>query len=757
LKNILVFKYFIFFIFSICGNTDSLVSLLNKEKSDNRKFDLLIELNKEFLNTDTDSAVYYLTLAEKIINNNPGNSEWNIRKSKLLIQKGWIEYIQNNYLKAKEFYSASIRILDQIKNASNDNDSLRMQSYKILAENYLYIGFIHHDNTEYNEALNFFYKSLDLYKKTSEKKGLATVYGSIGSVYCDFSDYNKALDYLFKALKLDDELGNVNYQIRDMTNIGLIYFDKKNYNLALKYLGNAYALSQKINFTRAQQNLLTNMALIYKEKKEFYNAIEKLQNSLEICKKINFKRGIVNNLINLSMVYNELNELYHALNYLNIAFEKNQELENSLFSGIIHQLYGDIFIKLGKWDKAMAHLKNAENILIDTKNIFYLKDVYMDFYTYYEKNKNYKKAFEYYKKFINLTDSINNQENNKKSIITDLKYNHEKEQALKEAYNQKQLAVEKEAKEKQTIITWSVTAGLVLVILFLGFVVNRLNLTRKQKNIIENQKEIVEMQKQIVEEQKKIVEQKNKDILDSINYARRIQNAILPSIATWKQHLPKSFVLYLPKDVIAGDFYWMEVLDNYIYVAAADCTGHGVSGAMVSVVCANALTKAVLEEKLTDTDKILNKTRELVIEKLTSEENIRDGMDICLIRINRQKNQIQYSGANRPLYVVIDGNLQEYKPDKQPIGRFEESKPFTKQEIKLTSGTALYLTTDGYADQFGGDKGKKIGTKLLKELLKENSRIGNSEEMHEHLLRYFHRWKGSEEQLDDVTIIQIRT
>jgi serine phosphatase RsbU (regulator of sigma subunit) len=200
----------------------------------------------------------------------------------------------------------------------------------------------------------------------------------------------------------------------------------------------------------------------------------------------------------------------------------------------------------------------------------------------------------------------------------------------------------------------------------------------------------------------------------------------------------------------------MEVSDKYVYVAAADCTGHGVPGAMVSVVCSNALTKAVLEEKITNTDEILNRVREIVIEKLTSEENIRDGMDICLVRLTKGNKEIQYSGANRPLYMVQDGVLTEYKPDKQPIGRYEEIKSFSKQDIVLQKSSMLYLTTDGYADQFGGEKGKKIGTKAFKELLVKISGISETEKQREEMITYFRQWKGSEEQMDDVTVLGIK-
>ncbi|MCX8080184.1 MAG: SpoIIE family protein phosphatase [Bacteroidia bacterium] len=319
--------------------------------------------------------------------------------------------------------------------------------------------------------------------------------------------------------------------------------------------------------------------------------------------------------------------------------------------------------------------------------------------------------------------------------------------------------------------TWWMYAA--YVILFFGFIFMLLHLNSNRlkkralylKQKIDEATEELRKQNQIIESQKKLVEEKNKNILDSINYAKRIQQAILPSFTKWSEFLPDSFVLYLPKDIVAGDFYWMENVNQYIYVAAADCTGHGVPGAMVSVVCSNALTKAVLEEKLLQTDQILNRVRELVIEKLTNEENIRDGMDVCLIRIDKNKRIVQYSGANRPLYMLRmplnDQNdtkateLVEFKPDKQPIGRYEDIKPFNKKDIGLNEISWIYLTTDGFADQIGGDKGKKIGTKQFKELL---SKAGSYEadEQKEKLTAFFHQWKGNDEQMDDVTIIGIK-
>jgi serine phosphatase RsbU (regulator of sigma subunit) len=265
-------------------------------------------------------------------------------------------------------------------------------------------------------------------------------------------------------------------------------------------------------------------------------------------------------------------------------------------------------------------------------------------------------------------------------------------------------------------------------------------------------------QKQIIEEQKKIVEDKNKDIMDSINYALRIQQAILPDEKKWERLLPDSFKLYLPKDVLAGDFYWLEENENYIYVAAADCTGHGVPGAMVSVVCSSALTKAVLEDKLTNTNEILDRVREIVIEKMSSNEgHLRDGMDVCLIRINKNnRKEIQYSGANRPLYIIkANGVLEELSPDKQPIGWMEETSPFKAENKVLEQGDMLYLTTDGFADQFGGQKNKKLKTKGMLELFINVHSLSLSEQK-EKIHTYYSDWKGNGDQTDDVCVIGIK-
>jgi len=276
--------------------------------------------------------------------------------------------------------------------------------------------------------------------------------------------------------------------------------------------------------------------------------------------------------------------------------------------------------------------------------------------------------------------------------------------------------------------------------------------TRSLRNIIsERTAEVVK--------QKEVIEMKNKDITDSINYAKRIQEAILPTRERFKSILPDSFILFKPKDIVSGDFYWMAEKGDTVFVAAGDCTGHGVPGAMVSVVCSNALNRAVKEFGITETGRILDKVRDLVIETFeksgSDKDDIKDGMDISLCSINMKTGLVQWSGANNPLWYIQGNEIKEITADKQPIGKADNPRPFTTHTLQLQNGNELYLFTDGYADQFGGPKGKKFKYKQLEEKVLE----GRSLEMNtqrDNLRTSFENWQGNLEQIDDVLIIGIR-
>lgn len=330
------------------------------------------------------------------------------------------------------------------------------------------------------------------------------------------------------------------------------------------------------------------------------------------------------------------------------------------------------------------------------------------------------------------------------------------------ANQSEQIGAQKDTISSQkTIITISIL--FVLLALGGGFIIYRSYREKKAAN-------------EALDKQKRLVELKNTEITDSINYAKRIQTAILPPPKLFKSKLPDSFVFYQPKDIVAGDFYWMQAIDDNIFFAAADCTGHGVPGAMVSVICNGALNRAVREFKLTNPGEILDKVRDIVIQEFEkSEEEMKDGMDIalCSLSFNSHAYQqasarakefsvaqddarvLKFSGAQNPLWIIRNGDLLEFKGDKQPIGKFEAAKPFTSKEIKLEPGDQLYIFTDGFADQFGGENGKKYKAKNLKRLLLDHA-DKTMEQQLSVISETFEEWRGSLEQLDDVCVIGVR-
>lgn len=336
-----------------------------------------------------------------------------------------------------------------------------------------------------------------------------------------------------------------------------------------------------------------------------------------------------------------------------------------------------------------------------------------------------------------------------------LKYETEKKEKQisllekdKELNSTKLLAKDAEISKTRNTLIYFVFI-VVLFIVLIVFVV-RANLQRKKAN------QLLSEQKSKIEEQKHLVEEKQKEILDSITYAKRLQQAILPPTELITKNFPNSFVLYQPKDIVAGDFYWAEKINDLFFIAAADCTGHGVPGAMVSVVCSSALNRTVKEFALSDTAKILDKTRELVIETFEkSNAEVKDGMDISLLCIDKQNQKIHWSGANNPLWYIQDKSLIEVKADKQPVGKSYDTKAFTSNRIEYKPNTTFYLFTDGFADQFGGPNGKKFKYKQFQELL-----LGQVDEampvQQANISSALENWKGELEQVDDICVIGIR-
>jgi serine phosphatase RsbU (regulator of sigma subunit) len=294
----------------------------------------------------------------------------------------------------------------------------------------------------------------------------------------------------------------------------------------------------------------------------------------------------------------------------------------------------------------------------------------------------------------------------------------------------------------------------------------RLRKLKRDKRVLEQKvkertREIAE-KNIVLEQQKEEIMEKNKEITDSIRYARRIQSAIMPVEDTMNQILKDYFILYKPKDIVSGDFYWVGKKNNFIFITAADCTGHGVPGAFMSILGISFLTEIVNRKDVTSTGQVLDELRTCIIRSLqqkgiTGEQ--KDGMDIAFCALNTETNVLQFSGANNPLYIIKNdshqkdvNHLEEVKADKMPVAIHEHMEPFSNHEIQLNEGDCIYLASDGFEDQFGGPKQKKFKSAQLKELLLSVQQYPMSRQK-ELIDAAFENWKGDLEQVDDVLII----
>lgn len=356
-----------------------------------------------------------------------------------------------------------------------------------------------------------------------------------------------------------------------------------------------------------------------------------------------------------------------------------------------------------------------------------------------------------------LTDSIAKKE---QEYIENMVKVEQSEESLKSATSNLQETKLQLNTTVKTLNQQKIIIYLIIFILLISGILGGISYKnyRKQKiqaEEISKQKLSAEKQRDEILLQHVELEEKTKEITDSINYAKRIQDAILPSMNAVKTSLTQSFILYKPKDIVAGDFYWMENKHDLVLFAAADCTGHGVPGALVSVLCSNALNRAVNESGLTKPSAILDKTLEIILTQFeNSGEDVKDGMDIAICSYQPSTRKLEYAGAQNPLYIVRKDatELEEIKGDKQPIGKYSTRKDFTNHTTILNPGDKIYLSSDGYADQLGGERGKKFKSINFKKLLLD-VRSKSMEEQQKILNMTFENWRGDLEQLDDVCVL----
>ncbi len=620
------------------------------------------------------------------------------------------------------------------------------------------IGVFYGIKTDYNLSLDYSLHALKICEELKNKKWMAIWLGNIGSNYIDQGNYPKAIDYILKAQKINEELGNKRGIAEGLSNLGILYFENGDYAKSLEYDFKGLKIAEESGNKNTAVGTLINIASVYKEERQYTKALNFYFNALKMAEELGNETYLIAIYGNVGLAYNEQKDYSKALNYYFKSLKLAETNGNRNYQAIDFANIGVLYTKIGKFKEAEQYLQKAIFINDSIKSINDLMDAEEYIYRLYDTTERYKQALIHYKKSISLKDTLFSQENKKQLIRKEMNYEFDKKEAATKAENEKQQAVAEAESKKQKIIICSVIGGLLLVIVFASFVFRSLRITRKQKNIIELQKNEVDKQKEIVEKQKE-------KIVDSITYAQRIQQSILMEESEVQNFLPECFIYFQPKDIVSGDFYWCSKIDDKIIIAAVDCTGHGVPGAFMSMIGNTLLNQIVNEKHITKPSEILHYLNLGVYEALHQKKDgalSDDGMDIALCYIDHKNNEVQYAGQN-PLYILLDGKIEVIKGDIYGIGgggmiaKLHDplKKVFANHVIPIKEGMSIYLSTDGYMDQFGGSERKKFGAQRFKDLLSNNLHL-NMQQQKELMVSAHAEWKGNTPQIDDVLVIGIR-
>lgn len=620
--------------------------------------------------------------------------------------------------------------------AGSDTTIIRIEKTQNLKEKikqYNYASQAAWEMGRYDKALGYAEIGLRLCEENNLIKEKVELLNNRGIAFDYLGEYSSALTNFFKALRIQEKLKGPSLEAYILSNIGLIYTNQYNFKRALEYHNKSLKIRRELNDLSGISASLNNIAIVYVSQEKFQEALTIFQECIRFDKEANDQRGLGDDYNNIGLCYMRMKMFEKALEFYQKSLVIREIVNDPLAICQTQTNIGSLYFRIDNMQLAHDYFLNSLPLAKQTGSKEQLRYSYENLSIIEDTLGNPLEALKYYKLFTIYKDSIDNSENTRVQTELEMQYQFDQEK-------ERAKLIQEKKDEQAKVILYSVITGLILIVFF------SLLLFKRWKQ--------AQSQKQIIEEKNKLVERKNEEILDSITYAKRIQTAILPSMQLLNELIPNQFVLYLPKDIVAGDFYWLEKSNDKLFFAVADCTGHGVPGAMMSVVCHNALNRAVREFGLTEPGEILDKARDIIVSELAKNTDaVSDGMDISLCVLQQGSNTIKWAGAYNPLWIyrINTHEIEEWKPNKQPIGVSGTNLPFTTHSITVNKNDRIYLFTDGFADQFGGEKGKKLMKKSFRELLLRTS-VLTTEEQKMELEQFYWNWKGGLDQVDDVCV-----
>ena len=630
--------------------------------------------------------------------------------------------------------------------------SIKLNFIKGEAKAYNRIGNVCRDYGDIPAAIKNHLASLQLRQKINDKPGLIVIYNDLGNDFFTQGDYLKALENYFTSLKISEEVKDIKGQGSAYNNLSNVYYDLGNYEEALRNITEALKISKKLNDNRGIAAAYNNLGNIYYAKGDYEESINNHKAALDIRLEIDDTQNLAKSYGNLAIGYDKLGNYEEALKNNFAALEMHTATGNEQGIATVYSNLAVAYFNLKKYKEAEDYGVKALALSKTIDDLKGVKDANDALYRVYLAIKKPEKAFVSYSEYIEARDSLLNEENTKKTVRLEMNYIFQKKEAadsLREADEKKIVAIQLQQEKTQRFALYG---GLALVLVFAAFMMHRFMVSQKQKKIIEAQKMEVEHQKELVVE-------KQKEVMDSILYAQRIQRALLASDGLLKQNLPDHFIVYEPKDIVSGDFYWATRNHNKFYLATADSTGHGVPGAFMSLLNISFLNEAITEKGIKRPNEVLDYTRTRLINALRadgSEEGGKDGMDCNLIVFDFAQNTLEYAAANNGFFIIRNNEFITCAADKMPVGRSpKDTEAFSLNVVHLQKGDILYTMTDGLQDQFGGPKGKKFKGKQIQQLLLENCNKP-FEEQKVIIQSAFKNWKGKLEQVDDVCVIGVK-
>ncbi|MFP4023604.1 MAG: tetratricopeptide repeat protein [Thiohalospira sp.] len=586
---------------------------------------------------------------------------------------------------------------------------------------------------EYEKAVEYYLSAKNIFIDQGKNKALGTVYNNLGATYENMGKYDQAMFNLIKALDIYESFKDSLSIAKTYLNLGLLYFRQQEYDKSLDFYNKSLKLRQILNDKEGIALLYNNIAIVNYYTENYDSVRSYFQKAYEIYVDMGNRRNQVMALSNLAEIYNIIGQKDKALENYYKVLELEKELGQKGEVCKTYFLIGDLYLSRNEISLAKEYTLMALNVAEEVRSYKEISEAYLQLSEIAVLENNFKRALDYFQHYHTYNDSLFNIEKSKQIQEIETQYEtRKKEQRIKNLENEK--IIRELRIKRQQFVLYSIALGLLFITGFLIILFNRNKKIRMANRLLAYQK---------------------KQITDSIEYASRIQKAILPPYDYIAQLIPEYFIFYQPRDIVSGDFYWITEKNGIIVVAVVDCTGHGVPGAFMSMLGTAFLNEIVNTEPELRADSILNQLRNQIKKSLHQtgkDDETKDGMDISLCVIDKANSLLQFAGAYNSLIIISENKTSMIKGDRMPIGIYmKEKKTFTNHEINVQPGDMLYMFTDGFIDQFGGKDKRKYRIAPFKELLFSiHQKPVNLQQ--QILETEFKTWKGDQEQIDDVLV-----